>query len=342
MAGHARVAPPYLADLRKKQAEQAAAYGWVDQKAGVVQLPIRRGRWSSSSWSTGAPNDHEEPKSTPTDCRPRERPLLFLLAPGSLWLVISGALALLAAVQLHSPGFLAECPFLTYGRTSAWRRPPSSTAGWRMPAWRWPSGSSAAWPASRCAPRTGSSAGAWFWNSASPAPWSAWRWATATGFALLGLPGYVQLMLLFSYAAIAVAGLLAWSGRLRQVSYAAQWYAAAALFLFPWILSIAHVMLFSAPVRGVVQAIVAAGTRSRPGRSGWRPSPGGGLLRGAEGHRRVLPSYEFAALGFWCLIFVGGLTGGRHLLGGPVPAWIPSVAVVSCAPRSSSTPSSWS
>jgi hypothetical protein len=32
----------YLADLRKKQAEQAAAYGWVDQKAGVVQLPIAR------------------------------------------------------------------------------------------------------------------------------------------------------------------------------------------------------------------------------------------------------------------------------------------------------------
>jgi hypothetical protein len=32
----------YLADLRKKQGEQAAAYGWVDQKAGVVQLPISR------------------------------------------------------------------------------------------------------------------------------------------------------------------------------------------------------------------------------------------------------------------------------------------------------------
>ena len=46
---------------------------------------------------------------------------------------------------------------------------------------------------------------------------------------------------------------------------------------------------------------------------------------------KVLPSYEFASLGFWCLIFVGGLTGGRHLVGGPVPAWIASVAVVSCA-----------
>jgi hypothetical protein len=32
----------YLADLRKAQAQQGAAYGWVDQKAGVVQLPIAR------------------------------------------------------------------------------------------------------------------------------------------------------------------------------------------------------------------------------------------------------------------------------------------------------------
>jgi hypothetical protein len=32
----------YLADLREKQAKQAESYGWVDKKAGVVQLPIER------------------------------------------------------------------------------------------------------------------------------------------------------------------------------------------------------------------------------------------------------------------------------------------------------------
>ena len=31
-----------LADLREKQARQAASYAWIDQKAGVVQLPIER------------------------------------------------------------------------------------------------------------------------------------------------------------------------------------------------------------------------------------------------------------------------------------------------------------
>ena len=31
-----------LTDLHKKEADQAKAYGWVDQKAGVVQLPLER------------------------------------------------------------------------------------------------------------------------------------------------------------------------------------------------------------------------------------------------------------------------------------------------------------
>jgi hypothetical protein len=32
----------YLLDLKKKQAAQGSSYGWVDQKAGIVQLPIER------------------------------------------------------------------------------------------------------------------------------------------------------------------------------------------------------------------------------------------------------------------------------------------------------------
>jgi hypothetical protein len=32
----------YLADLRAKQAKQAQTYAWVDQKKGIVQIPIDR------------------------------------------------------------------------------------------------------------------------------------------------------------------------------------------------------------------------------------------------------------------------------------------------------------
>jgi hypothetical protein len=32
----------HLADLRQKEAAEAGSYGWLDQKAGVVRLPISR------------------------------------------------------------------------------------------------------------------------------------------------------------------------------------------------------------------------------------------------------------------------------------------------------------
>jgi cytochrome c oxidase cbb3-type subunit 1 len=268
---------------------------------------------------------------TPTDSSSRV-PLLLLLASGLVWLAISGVLALLSAIQLHAPGFLSGCPLLTYGRSTVLAET-AFVYGWLANAGL----ALALWILGRLAgePLRAQNwvvGGTLFWNIGVTGALIGVAVGDATGFEFLGLPRYVQLTMLFSYAAIAVSGLLAWSERLRQVSFAAHWYAAAALFLFPWILSIAHVMLFAAPVRGVVQAVVAAWFAQ----SAWTLWMAPLALTVAyyvvpKVTGKVIPSYEFAFLGFWCLIIVGGLTGGRHLLGGPVPAWIPSVAVVSCA-----------
>jgi cytochrome c oxidase cbb3-type subunit 1 len=268
---------------------------------------------------------------TPTDSS-SSCPLLLLLAKGLGWLVVSGVLALVASIQLQNPTFLAGCPAFTYGRTSAMAET-AFVYGWMANAGLavilFTLGRLAGEPLRA---QNWAVAGAVFWNLGVLGALVGIGVGDATGFALLGLPKYVQLLLFASYAAIAIPGLLAWSGRLRQVSYASHWYAAAALFLFPWLLSIAHVMLFSAPVRGVLQPIVAGWYAQ----SAWTLWLAPMALSAAyyvvpKVTGRACPSYEFASLGFWCLIFVGGLTGGRHLLGGPVPAWIPSVAVVSCA-----------
>lgn len=268
---------------------------------------------------------------TPNDAASR-CPLLILLASGLIWLVVAGILGTVASIQLQSPAFLADCAIFTYGRLSAL----SETAfvyGWLANAGL----ALALWVLGRLAgeplrAQNWAAVGAVFWNLGVAAALVGTAAGDATGFALLGLPAYVQLLLFASYCAIAVSGLLAWSGRLRETSYASHWYAAAALLVFPWLLSIVHVMLFAAPVRGVVQAIVA-GWYAQSAWTLWLAplslSVAYYVVPKVTG--RVLPSYEFAALGFWCLIFIGGLTGGRHLVGGPVPAWIPSVAVVSCA-----------
>jgi len=259
-------------------------------------------------------------------------PLLFLLVSGVSWLVLAGALGLLAALQLHNPAFFAHCPVFTYGRTTVMAET-SFVYGWLANAGL----ALALFVMGRLAgePLRAQNwviGGTLFWNLGVTGAVIGVAVGDATGYDLLGLPKYVQLVLFASYSAIAVSGLLAWAGRLRQVSFASHWYAAAALFLFPWLLSIVHVMLFASPARGVVQPIIA-GWYAQSAWTLWLAplalSVAYYVVPKVTG--RVMPSYEFASLGFWTLIFVGGLTGGRHLLGGPVPAWIPSLAVVSCA-----------
>jgi len=46
---------------------------------------------------------------------------------------------------------------------------------------------------------------------------------------------------------------------------------------------------------------------------------------------RTLNNYHYAPHGFWTLIFFAAWNGARHLVGGPVPAWIPTLAIVSTA-----------
>jgi cytochrome c oxidase cbb3-type subunit 1 len=153
-----------------------------------------------------------------------------------------------------------------------------------------------------------------------------------TSFGLLQMPRYVQPLLVVAYGAVALSGVLAWTGRRTDGSFAAQWYAVAALFLLPWILTATQAVLLWMPVRGVVQNITAVWY----GQAVWSLWLAPLALAGAyyvvpKVTGRVLPTYESAPLGFWTLIFTGTWTGGRHLVGGPVPAWVPTLAVVGCS-----------
>jgi len=151
----------------------------------------------------------------------------------------------------------------------------------------------------------------------------------ATGLPLLELPRYALPLMLAAYGAVGVSGVLAWAGRRRPIMFASHGYAVAALFAFPWLFSAAQVMLLWAPVRGVLQA-VADGWYAQGIWSLWLAplALAGAYYVVPKITGRVIPSYEAASLGFWCLVFVGPWTGGRHLIGGPVPAWIASIAIV--------------
>ena len=280
---------------------------------------------------TTAPTAAETAEVTEIDTSARW-PLLLLLGSALLWLVFSGILALVNLVQLHTPTFLADCSVLTYGRSSAMQET-AFVYGWAANAGL----AVALWLLGRLggAPLRSLNwvvAGTLFWNLAITLGLVGIATGDMTSNAWLHLPRYVLPMMLVAYGTIAVPGVLAWTGRRKEMTFAAQWYAVAALFLFPWIFSIAQMMLVFAPERGVLQALVA----------GWFVQGAWTLwlapLALAAGYYlvpkitgRVIPSYDFAALSFWTLLFVGAWTGGRHLIGGPVPAWVATIAVVSCA-----------
>ena len=43
-------------------------------------------------------------------------PLFALFGGAAFWLVVGPVLALIASIKFHAPDFLADCPWLTYGR----------------------------------------------------------------------------------------------------------------------------------------------------------------------------------------------------------------------------------
>lgn len=280
---------------------------------------------------TNVPTNAAPAEVTAVDSHARH-PLVLLLGFGVLWLVVSGIFALIGSIQLHSPHFFADCSWFTFGRMQALRET-AFVYGWAANAGL----AISLWVLGRLGGEPLRAlnwvvAGTLFWNVAIGAGLVGIATGDMTSFSLLQLPRYVQPLMVFAYATIAVSGVLAWSGRRTSGTFASHWYAVAALMLFPWMLTAAQAVLFWMPVRGVLQAI-AAGWYAQGAWTLWLAPM---ALAGAyyvipKVSGRVLPSYEAAPLGFWALIFVGAWTGGRHLIGGPVPAWVATMAIVSCA-----------
>lgn len=259
-------------------------------------------------------------------------PLLLLIGAALGWLVLSGVFALISAIQLHSPAFFSEYAWFTHGRMEALRET-SFVYGWAANAGL----AIALWILGRLGGHPLRAlnwvvVGGVFWNLGVAAGLVGIATGDMTSFTLLQLPRYVQPLMVFSYAAIAISGVLAWSGRQRHGTFASQWYAVAALFLFPWLLTAAQGVLLWSPVRGVVQSIGAA-WYAQGVLSLWLfpLALAGAYYVVPKVDGRALPSYESAPLSFWTLIVFGTWTGGRHLIGGPVPAWIPTMAVVGAA-----------
>jgi cytochrome c oxidase cbb3-type subunit 1 len=279
--------------------------------------------------STSAPlNAPDRASVTPAELDASCRwPLLALFAGAAVWLFVASAFALIASIKFHGPGFLADYPWLTYGRVrpAAWN---ALIYGGAMQAGL----GVALWVFSRLGGAKLSQpilaiAGAKLWNLGVLAGVLAILAGASTGFQWLEMPRYASVLLFLGYALIGVSALATTHRRTVRELYPSQWFLLAALFWFPWIYSTANLLLVARPVRGVAQSVLAW----------WYTANLHGVWLVLVGLaivfyfipkllERPLHSRYLALVTFWGVVLFGSWSGIPD--SAPLPAWIPSLSTV--------------
>lgn len=256
-------------------------------------------------------------------------PVTVFLASGLFWLIVGGALQLAANIQLHTPSFLADCAWFTHGRLA----PAAQNAlvyGWGFNA----AFAFGLWLMARLSATTLRHGGwlfvaAKFWNVGVTLGLGGILAGYSTSFELLEMPRYVAFLLLGAYALVGVWAVTTFSIRNTENIYASQWYLFGAAFWFPWIYSVAQVMLFQAPVRGVLQPVVNAWYVHNLYGLWFLPVALAAiyyLLPKLLG--KPVSQYYLAPLAFWWFVISTAVAGGARLVGAPVPVWIPTLGTV--------------
>lgn len=255
-------------------------------------------------------------------------PALYFLGSSVLWLILGTAFALIASFKMHSPEFLGQYEWLTFGRVRT-AHLNAVVYGWSVNA----SFAVALWLMARLARSEVRHAGlltlaAVFWNIGVTVGVAGILAGDSTSIEWLEIPAYATPILFFAYALVGAWALITFRfGRAKHI-YVSQWYLLAALFWFPWIYSVAQVMLLFEPTRGTVQALV----------NWWFAHNVLGLWFTPVGLAAIyyfLPkvlgkpihSYYLSVLGFWSLAIFYNWAGVHHLIGGPVPVWVQTAGI---------------
>lgn len=246
-----------------------------------------------------------------------------------VWLLVGSALALVASIKMHSPGFLADWAWLTFGRV----RP----AHLIIVSYGWASMSGMGtmlWLMARLCRRPLA------WGPAIVTAGLAWNVLVligiiqilagqGTSIEWLEFPPWVSLPL-----GLVFVGLIGWTVKMlvtrrEKNLYVSQWYLLGAAIWFPILYVAATILLHSPAAVGV-----AKGTANW-----WFAHNVLGLWLTPIGLAsayyfipkvigRPIHSYYLSLIGFWSLALFYNWAGTHHLIGGPVPAWLVTVGTV--------------
>jgi cytochrome c oxidase cbb3-type subunit 1 len=255
-------------------------------------------------------------------------PVLMFYASAIVWLLIGTVLAGFVSFKMHSPDWLSNVAFLTWGRL----RPVHMNVmvyGWASMVGM----GTAIWLMARLCRTTLRHplllvAGAWFWNIGVLLGVGGILAGDSTGYQWLEFPPYAAIVLFAAYALIISWAVLMFRFRRGAQIYISQWYLLGAFLWFPWLYAAAQLMLFVVPVQGVLQAAV-----------GWWYANNllflwlGAIALGTAYYMipkvigRPVYSYHLATIGFWTYALFSSWTGMQHLVDGPFPAWMITASI---------------
>ena len=254
-------------------------------------------------------------------------PLLLLFFGAAVWLLAGSAFALIASIKFHSPGFLADPAWLTYGRV----RPAyvnCALYGFCLQAGL----GVALWMLARLGRTTLAQPGlvvigTLVWNAGLALGILGILAGDSTGFESLEMPGYAAWVLLVGYLPVGLCGALTFHQRREREVYVSQWFILAALFWFPWIYSTAEMLLVASPVRGVAQVAIWAYYDANMSVT-WLTLVGLAALFYFIPRltRNDLHSRYSALLVVWLVILFGGCVGIAN--SAPLPVWMPAFSTV--------------
>lgn len=256
--------------------------------------------------------------------------VLLLVFSGLGWLLVGLLLSVVNNIKLLNPDFLNQCAWITLGRLRAVELNVyvygfATELALGIVLWL-----ICRLSQTRLVSESVINAAAIFWNLGLTLGIGGILAGESTGIRYLELPRFCTPILFVSFVLIGGWTWVAFQNRKQRTTYASQWYLLGAVLWFPWVFSAAQLLLVLGASRGVVQSAVG----------GWYAHNLIGLwltpvALGAIYYflplilGRPIHGYSLSRVGFWTLAVFSGWAGVRNLVGGPLPAWMITVSVVS-------------
>ena len=256
-------------------------------------------------------------------------PVGLLITSGVFWLLVGSALALAASIKMHTPGFLDDWSWLTFGRVRpthlntmiyGW----ASMTGMGILLWLQARLCRVRLPFGWLLVVTGV-----VWNALVLAGSIAILAGYGTSVEWLEFPYRVALFFFPVGGVIGLTSMFMFIDRRSEHIYITQWYLFGAVLWFPVLYFVANHFIHRGWATGVVQA--SANWWFAHNVLGlWMTPIGLGtayyLIPKIIG--RPIHSYYLSILGFWTLALFYNWAGTHHLIGGPIPAWLVTVGIV--------------